>query len=431
MADCTGMSMFDPTCAVGTLGQGAAEVGTNGLADSLRDGAKWVMETTMGWWINVPSIDLQATPVQQIQAQVRWLAVAVAVAGVIWQGFRMAVMRKPHPLIDVGRGLITVVLWSAIGIVGVQTALAASDQYATWVLDSAAQGQVEQKLTGLAEMAEVQSSGAVIVLSLLMIIAGIAQAVLMFFREGAIIVLSGLVVLAAAGSFTATTRPWLQKWISWMLALILYKPVAATVYAVAIQVVGNGRDTRTIFIGLTMIVLSLIALPTLMKLFSFAVPAAVAGGAGLGAMGGAATAGIYAMGMRGIPQGGSVEQASSLSQDLGPQGGGGPTGPITISGGGPGSGPGAGGAGAAAVPDVAAGGAAVGTGAAAAAAPPAASGAAAASAGSAATAGGAAAGGAGAAAGPAGVAVAAAQAGAQAGQAAVGKAGAAMSGEPA
>jgi hypothetical protein len=422
MADCSGFSITSPDCVLGGAVKAATSAGTDGLANALKEGAQEVMKTTMGWWVDVPSIDLAATPVQQIQAQVRWLAVAVAVAGTVWQGFRMTITRKPYPLIDIGRGLITTVLWSAIGIVGVQLALSAADSYSAWVLDTATQGQVQQKLTGLAEMTSVQTSGAVIVLSLLMIIAGIAQAVLMFFREGAIIVLSGLVVVAAAGNFTAGTRPWLQKWLSWMLALVAYKPVAATVYAVAVQVVGNGRDTRTIFIGLTMIIMSLIALPTLMKLFSFAVPAAVAGGAGaMGAFGGAATAGIYAMGMRGIAQGGGVEQASALAQDLGPAGGagpGGPTGPVTISGG-PGVSPGG------------VGGAAAGAmGAAPAAAPPAATGAAAASAASATSpAATGAAGKAAGAAGPAGAALAAAQAAAQAGQAGMGKIGAAIPGE--
>ena len=309
MPDC-GFSISNPaSCIPGGLAKTASDVGTGGWP-ALQSGAEEVMKTTMGWWVNVPSIDLAATPVQQIQGQVRWLAVVVAVAGTIWQGFRMTVTRKPTLRSSTSAGASSPPLWSAIGIVGVQIALSAADAYSVWILDTATGGQVEEKLTGLAAMAEVRSSGAVIVLSLLMIVAGIAQAILMFFREGAIIVLSGLVVLAAAGSFTASTRPWLHKWLSWMLALVLYKPVAATVYAVAVQVMGDGTDTRTIFIGLAMVVMSLIALPTMMKLFSFAVPVAtVAGAGGMAMMGGAATAGIYAAGMRGIPQGGSVEQA--------------------------------------------------------------------------------------------------------------------------
>jgi hypothetical protein len=410
----------DPASCPRDLAGAAVQGATNGLADSLREGAHWVMDTAMGWWVNVPSIDLKTTPVQQIQGQVRWIAIAVAVAGMTWQGIRMAVSRKPGPIFDIGKGLITMALWSAIGIIGVQFALSAADSYSTWVLDQAAQGQAQEKLTGLAEMAQVQSSGAVIVLSLIMIVAGIAQAVLMFFREGAIIMLSGLVVLAAAGAFTGSTRPWIHKWLGWMLALVLYKPVAATVYAVAIQVVGDGRDTRTIFIGLTMVVMSLIALPTLMKLFHFAVPAASAASAGgVGALSSGATAGIYAMNMRGLSGpggGGGVEQARMLSRDLGPGAGpGGPSGSASVSGGGPSLSPsGAGFASPVAAitpPAAAPSGAAAG----------------AAGAGSGAAAGGSSAAAAGA--GPAGLAIVAAQGAAQVGSSAVGKAGSAMAGE--
>src|SRR6266446_4665172 len=101
----------------------------------MRDGSRWVIENTVGWWINVPSIDLAKTPVQEIQNVVLWLAVFVAVAGVMWQGLRMAVTRKPHGLVDVARGLVTVTAWPAVGITGVSMALSGSDGFAAWVLD--------------------------------------------------------------------------------------------------------------------------------------------------------------------------------------------------------------------------------------------------------------------------------------------------------
>src|SRR5438093_9187531 len=93
------------------------------LAEMMRDGARWVIENTVGWWINVPSIDLSKTPVQDIQRVVFWLAIFVAVAGVMWQGIRMTVSRKPNGLVDIGRGLVTVTAWSALGITGVSMAL--------------------------------------------------------------------------------------------------------------------------------------------------------------------------------------------------------------------------------------------------------------------------------------------------------------------
>ena len=291
------------------------------LAEMMRDGARWVIENTVGWWINVPSIDLNKTPVHDIQQVVFWLAICVAVAGVMWQGIRIMLTRKANGLVDIGRGLVTVAAWSALGITGVSMALRAADQFSAWVLDQGAQGAVAGRLAALASLGGVSSSGAVLVLGFVVMVVGLFQAVLMFLREGALIVLTGLVVLAAAGNFTAATRPWLQRLLAWMLALVVYKPMAAIVYFAALRTVGEGQDARTVFIGITMMVLSIFALPALLKFFSWAVPAATtSGGGGLGALAGAASTGMYAMAYAGGGgRHGAVEQAQFLRSDLGPQ----------------------------------------------------------------------------------------------------------------
>lgn len=287
----------------------------------MRDGARWVIENTVGWWINVPSIDLSKTPVQDIQRVVLWLAVFVAVAGVMWQGIRMTLSRKPNGLVDIGRGLVTVTAWSALGITGVSMALRAADQFSAWVLDQGAQGEIAARLASLASLSGVTSPGAVLVLGFVVIVVGLFQAVLMLLREGALIVLTGLIVLAAAGNFTAATRPWLQRLLAWILALVAYKPMAAIVYYAALRTVGEGQDARTVFVGITMMVLSIFALPALLKFFSWAVPAATStGGGGLAAIAGAASTGMYAMAYAGgAGRHGSVEQAQYLRSDLGPQ----------------------------------------------------------------------------------------------------------------
>ena len=345
MACIDGLSVPNPLECVSSVvsnavGSAASSVITSTgdhLADMMRDGARWVIENTVGWWINVPSIDLSRAPVQDIQRIVFWLAVLVAAAGVMWQGIRMTLSRKPNGLVDIGRGLVAVTAWSALGITGVSMALHAADQFSAWVLDQGAQGAVAGRLAGLASLGGVSSSGAVLVLGLVMILVGLFQAVLMFLREGALIVLTGLIVLAAAGNFTAATRPWLQRLLTWMLALIAYKPMAAIVYYAALRTVGESQDARTVFIGITMMFLSIFALPALLKFFSWAVPAATStGGGGLGALAGAASTGMYAMAYAGgAGRHGSVEQARYLRSDLGPQHGswdGGPAMPPPTSG---------------------------------------------------------------------------------------------------
>ena len=291
----------------------------NSFADAMRDGAAWVIKTTIGWWIDVPAIDLATSPAAAIRSYVLWLAAVVATGGLIWQGLLLAVTRRSQHALDIGRGLFMLALWSAIGIVGPAVALRAGDAFSAWVLDTSAHGQAADRLVSLASLNGIQSSGAVIVLGLVMMLAGLAQAVLMMFREGALVILAGVVVLAAAGSMTHGTMPWLPKVIGWMLALICYKPAAALVYATAITLVGEGTDPRTVIVGLTMMLLALVALPMLMKLFTWASGSATGGGGGLATLAGASAAAIHAgVALRSAPNTSASNQSGNLRADLGP-----------------------------------------------------------------------------------------------------------------
>ena len=117
-------------CVLGEVassaGTAAADVAGIVFAAQIRSGARWMVETTIGWWINVPSIDLETSPVHSVQSLVWFLALSVAVGGVMWQGARMALSRKPGPLIEIGRGLFSLVFWSVAGVALVALALTTS-----------------------------------------------------------------------------------------------------------------------------------------------------------------------------------------------------------------------------------------------------------------------------------------------------------------
>ena len=212
------------TCLPGLPGPGDVADGLlgNAFATAMRDGAAWVIKTTIGWWIDVPAVDLTTSPAATIRSSILWISLVVAAAGVIWQGILMTLSRRAEPALAVGRGLFLLAVWSGVGIVGAAAALHAGDAFSSWVLDTAAHGQAVERLTALAGLSRITSPGAVILLGLVMMLAGLAQAILMIFREGALVILSGVVVLAAAGSMTTATRPWLPKVVGWMLALICY-----------------------------------------------------------------------------------------------------------------------------------------------------------------------------------------------------------------
>ena len=312
------------SCVIDGVGSVAGGLATtalgNGFADAMRDDAQWVIRTTVGWWIDVPAINLATSPAPTIRGYVLWLAMLVATAGIIWQGILLAITRRSAHLLDVGRGLFVVALWSAIGIIGPAAALRAGDAFSSWVLDAASGGQAADRLTKLAGLQTINSAGAVIILGLILMLAGLAQAVLMMFREGAIVVLAGVVVLAASGQFIRATRPWLPKVIGWMLALICFKPAAALVYATALALVGESNDPRTVLVGLAMMVLAVFALPALMKFFTWATgTTGDGGGGGVAAVAGASAAALHASATLSSSSSRSASaQAGHIRQDLAP-----------------------------------------------------------------------------------------------------------------
>jgi len=308
------------TDVVGGVGSTVAKAGAEGLADAFRDGAKWVIKTTVGWWLNIPSIDIASSPAGEIRRDVLYISLVVAVGGMMWGGIRLAFRRKSEAAWDLGTGLIRLAATSSLAFLVVQLLLNAGDSFSVWVMNTAVTDDVADRMTRLAGMSGITAPGAVIMVAILLILSGVVQAALMFLREGGIVVLTGVLILAAAGGFNPATKSWFPRVSGWLLALIFYKPFAALVYAAALHMIGtDDSDPRMVFVGITMIVLSIFALPAMMKFFSWAAPAAANAGGGGGALGALAGAGVAAMAMRGTASGGTAsDQASHIKTDLGP-----------------------------------------------------------------------------------------------------------------
>jgi hypothetical protein len=321
-------ALISPACVVigkvvGTVAGTAATGALNGIASAIQAGVTWMATQSLTWWVQVPSPDLASEPaVGQLQQWILPLAVAVAVFGVIIAGGRMALTHKANPLIDVGSGLVVIAATSAVGVLLPSLLLRAGDAWSSWVLQASTGGQFGSRMTSLLTLAGA-SPGVVVVLGIVAIIISAIQAILMLFRQGALVILAGVLPLAAAGMLTPGTRPWFRRVTGWMLALIFYKPAAAAVYATAFTMIGAGKDTRTILAGFAMVLLSLMALPVLMRLFTWTT-GQVADSAGGGGFLQTALSGAVAIGaLRGSAGGsggsGAAEQARLMSARLGPQ----------------------------------------------------------------------------------------------------------------
>jgi hypothetical protein len=299
------------------------------IARAFTTGIRWTVQNTATWWIQLPSPALSGEPaVARIQQWLLPVTGAVAVGGVIAAGLRMAVTRKGNPLLDVTGGLLTLTAATTLGAAAATLLLRAGDAWSSWVLNASTGGHFTQRLTEVLDLGGSAAPAVVLIFGSIAIILALAQAVLMLFRQAALVVLAGVLPLAAAGAVAPATRTWVRKVTAWMLALICYKPAAAAVYATAFTMIGSGHGPRTALMGFVMLILSVLALPALMRFFTWTT-GAIAGGGGGGQFLSTAAMGAVALGaMRQSPGGAASaaqDQAAYLSSRLGPPApGGGP-----------------------------------------------------------------------------------------------------------
>lgn len=298
-----------------------------------------------------------------IQDSLWWYMIAVAALGVIVGAARMAWEQRAEPGRDLVQSLMTLAVVSGAGLTGVSLLVAAGDSFAVWLLDGALGCSIEDtdgtcfggNMASLLALTTTPGPGAlgailVIILGLFAVVGSLAQILLMIVRAGMLVVLAGVLPVAAAATNTDTGRTMFRKTVGWLLAFILYKPAAAIVYATAFKLSGtnvfkdDGSGLISVMVGLTLMGVALVALPALMSLVAPAV-SSISSGSGLAAAGmtGAAMlpSGAVAAGtlLGGSGRGGSASPPppSGSATTSGPSGGPASPGPA-----GPGAGPGAG-----------------------------------------------------------------------------------------
>jgi hypothetical protein len=344
--------LTDPACVAGNVIKSVASGATgdvlSGIAQAINAGVNWVVTNTATWWVRIPSPDLAAEPaVARIQQWLLPITAAVAADGVIAAGARMALTRRANPLLDITGGLLTVAASGTLGLAAVTLLLKAGDAWSEWVLQASTGGHFTQRLNLVLQLGGGAAPAVVLVFGLVAIVMSLLQAILMLFRQAALVILGGVLPLAAAGSIAPMTRAWVRRVTAWTLALICYKPAAAAVYAAAFTMIGSGRSPRTVLMGFVMMLMSVLGLPAMMRFFTWTTGSIGSSGGGGGQLLGAATMGAVAFGaLRPAGAGAAQGQAARIDSSLGsPPSGSGPdlppSGPLLGPGGG-GSGPGGG-----------------------------------------------------------------------------------------
>jgi hypothetical protein len=240
------------------------------------------------------------SPVAWLQDHTYYLVGFVAVLGVLVAAGRLAWQRRGEPARDVASGLLTLVVVTWCGSAAVALAVVAGDGYSDWIIAQAFGGtdQFAGELTRMSTLAGTKlAPGLVIVVALCAILSCLVQMGLMLVRVAMLGLLTGLLPIAGAAALTPEGRVMWRRMLGWLIAFVLYKPVAATIYAFSIKSIQNPSDLSQLT-GIIMIIMAVAALPALMRFVVPMVSAPTRGGSGAGS--GAAATGT-AMGARLVP----------------------------------------------------------------------------------------------------------------------------------
>ncbi|MBO2447147.1 hypothetical protein J4573_08620 [Actinomadura barringtoniae] len=260
------------------------EVGGNvmdSLARSFSDAVGWFISSTSSWWVQTDPPDLEKEPViGLLQHLTQPITISVAMMALLIAAAKMMLTHKANPLVDMGRGLVVLTAVTAIGATLPNKLLQYGHEWTGWALSNASHGDFAARMTKIVTFPSGTPAAVVVILSIVALFIGIIQAFLMLFRGAALIILAGLLPLAAAGMITPATQPWFKKVAGWGLALIFYEPAAGAAYMTAFILIGNGHSLHAVLMGFTMMAVSLIAFPVLLKFFSWTTGDTQAGNSG-------------------------------------------------------------------------------------------------------------------------------------------------------
>ena len=304
-------------CGFGDVSCAASESFLNSIYQSISNTLQDIAKGLGTFWVNTPTINLgdehgkPSEVVQFIQDSLSWYSSAILVIAVIYGGTQMILQRSGKPLMDLTYALLKYVLISGAGLATCVLALRAGDEYSKWVIEkSTPHGSFGDSLTMLLGIGlATPSSGIVmfvIIIGIIAIIIAVIQIGLLIIRSAIAIMLVGTLSIAYSGTNMGWGKNWSQKHTAWLIAFLLYKPAASTIYAAAFRIMDSfgdqkgdpGQQMVYFTTGLVLMIGSLAALPALMRLITPQV-AAAAGSSPMfaGAMGGAMASGAINGGM--------------------------------------------------------------------------------------------------------------------------------------
>ncbi|AEB48028.1 hypothetical protein VAB18032_30324 (plasmid) [Micromonospora maris AB-18-032] len=232
---------------------------------------------------------------------------------------RLAIERNGREAGSIAKGLAALVVITGVGVPAVQVLTVVGDAYSNWILTEAANKDLGARLLQLSPAAGASTLSPIMLIgvSLFIFMAAMVQLMMLLAQSAGLVLLAGLLPLVAAAGISGSGQAVRNRYLTWLIALILYKPAAATIYA-AVFWLGQGKTLTDLLTGLVMFCMAIVALPALLRLIAPAVSVLSSGG-------GASGAGVAAVSAAGQIASGAVR----LSNSSGGKGSGGGSGSRT------------------------------------------------------------------------------------------------------
>lgn len=278
------------------------------FAQSLSDMVAEVMKWFTSWWMKAPAPDLDSPAIAQVTGDLSWYTAAFAIVGLLFAVVRLVMSQDLKTLVGSAlQPIVNLIVVTACYATGLGILLKSGDAFSEWILDRATTGVAGgADLSTLVVLGPSLGIGPWIIFALLALLSSTVNVVFMFVRNVLMTVMMVFIPTLAAASGTETGKQAFSKANGYLLAFVLFKPVAAVIYALGLRIANSpltsdpesdsvlgdiAQSAITSMVGLTILTLAALALPALMK---FLIPVAATGAGGFS--GGAALAGAVTIG---------------------------------------------------------------------------------------------------------------------------------------
>ncbi|MGW0785915.1 hypothetical protein [Streptomyces sp. NPDC002913] len=269
-------------------------------AKSMAEFSGEFMRLAFGWWLMTDSVQVKDSgvlgdpdqpndPTKSLSLHALMVGIGAGIATllVMFQGIKMIIQRKGAPLAQVIQGLLINVVVSAAGVAIIDALLVASDQLTEAILYVGFGGGTDiPDRMAVTMLPAIANPMGLLTVALISLVVGGIQVVLLFLRQAAIPIQALLLPIAGAGQVGGeSSRQWLPRLFTAIMVVITYKPMAALIISVGFTEMAYGNGIMDFIRGTVTLVLSIIALKSLLALFAplgLSMGNAVSAGGGMG-----------------------------------------------------------------------------------------------------------------------------------------------------